>query len=501
MSPEGPTSDAQKRSLDVKFAGGLAWTAGVKWTTQLVTWGSLVIVARLLSTADYGVGEMAGTLTIMSNVLAEFGVGTAVLHMPELSRKTLAQLHTFSCLMCTGVFVLAALASPLVASFYHSTHVAFFVANNLGLLITGVQAVPMGLLSRDMDYRRLSLAEAAMVIVQSMVTVITAWLGWGYWALFAGAVAGKVTAAILVSVWKHVGFAWPRWRDIRAPVELGRQAAVGRVAWSLYTQADGIVVGRVLGPSVLGVYRMAMNLASAPSEKVSTLLMRTVTPLFANVQFDRALVRRYYLIVTETLTLIVMPLMLGLVFVAPAVPIVLGAKWTPAIAPIRWLAFFMILRTLSTLTEQVLISQRLTRFTMRMSILNFVVMPLAFIAAARWQGTSGVAAAWIFLSPVTIFPLLFVLLRHIELPAREYAAAIFPAVAGTGAMCLALIGLNRLLQADSWPPALRLAALVGAGGIVYGAVVFGFFRGRLQRYMNFLSSLRNGKEMAVPAVP
>ena len=82
-----------QRNLDARFAGGLAWTAGAKWATQILTWASLLAVARLLSPSDYGVGQMAGTLTVVSNVMAEFGIGTAVLHMPELSRKTLAQLH------------------------------------------------------------------------------------------------------------------------------------------------------------------------------------------------------------------------------------------------------------------------------------------------------------------------------------------------------------------------------------------------------------------------
>ena len=62
-----------------------------------------------------------------------------------------------------------------------------------------------------------------------------------------------------------VPFGRPRWKEIRAPIQLGRQAAIGRLAWACYTQADGIVVGRVLGDSTLGVYRMGMNLASAPA--------------------------------------------------------------------------------------------------------------------------------------------------------------------------------------------------------------------------------------------
>ena len=498
---EPGTADEQRRELDIRVLRGLSWTAGAKWATQLITWGSLLFLVRILTPADYGIGAMAGTLAIVSNVMAEFGVGTAVLHMPELSRRTLAQLHLYSCLLCTGVFVLATLAAPLVASFYHTNHLAFFIATNTLLFLTGFEAVPMGLLAREMDYRRLSLAEAAAVLVQSLVTIVTALLGWGYWALLAGGAAGKTTATIMVCSWKHVGFAWPRWKDIRAPVELGRQAAISRVAWSLYAQADGIVVGRVLGAPVLGVYGKAMDMASAPAEKISTLLMRTASPLFANVKDDRFLVRRYYLILAEILSLVTMPLMLGLMMVAPlAVQVVFGSRWLGASGPVRWLAIFMIVRTMGTLTEQVLISQFRTRFTMRMSLVNFVLMPIAFIAGARWMGTVGVAAAWVLLAPFTIVPLLIVLFRAIELPYSQYLAALTPAIAGSAAMCLTLFGFNNWVWLAQWPAGTRLSVLVLAGAIVYSTVLLGFFRERIWRYVRFLNGARKGQMFSPPEI-
>jgi len=496
--------EQRKRNLDLKFVGGLAWTAGAKWATQFLTWASILILARLLSPSDYGLGEMAGLYFNITNVLAEFGIGTAVLHMPELSRKALSQLHLFSCLLCTALFALATLGTPLVASFFRSSdHLLFFMVGNTSLFITGFQAVPMGLLQRDMDYRRLSLAEAAAVTVQSVVMVITAWLGWGAWALMAGASAGKITSAVMVCSWKHVGFSWPRWQEIRAPLNLGRQLALGRLAWAAYTQADVVVIGRILGGEVLGIYRMAMNLASAPAEKISTLIMRTASPLFANVMNDRPLVRRYYLIMAEVLSLVVMPLMLGLAIVAPqAVPVVLGAKWLGAVAPLRWLAIFMILRTMGILSEQVLVSQLLTRFTMRMSILNLFVMPAAFVLTAKWLGTGGVASAWLILSPITLFPLLFVLLRKIELPWSQYLGALFPAMAGSAAMVIVVGGLSRWQPVASLPPWMMLACLVAAGGGIYAAILLAFFRERVVRYLRFLKDMRKGEgqETPVPAM-
>jgi teichuronic acid exporter len=495
-----PDKLQDQRNLDAKFAGGLAWTAGAKWATQLLTWASVLAVARLLSVSDVGIGEIAGMFVGITNVLAEFGIGTAVLHMPELDRRTLGQLHLFSMLLCTGIFGVSVLLAPALAWFFRSNHVAFFALTSAGFLITGVQAVPFGLLQRDMDYRRLALLEALGVMVAAVVTVTTAWYGWGFWALLAGPAAGKISSAALLCFWKQVPFAWPRWNDIRKPVEMGRHVAIGRVAAAAYNLADGVVIGRTMGEAVLGTYRMAMNLASAPAEKISSLIMRTATPLFANVMDDLPLARRYYLIIGEVLSLSVTPMMVGLAIVAPqAVSLVLGTKWVAAAGPLRWLGLFMIMRVLGTLAEQVLVSRLLTRFTMRMSILNFAIMPLAFIVAARWKGPNGVAAAWLVLSPVTIVPLLIILMRSIKLSYREYAMSLIPALAGSAVMCLALFGLNGRLP-GSWPLAIRVAVQISVGGTAYAAFILCFFRGRVLRYVNFISSLRKPNRTSEPVV-
>jgi Polysaccharide biosynthesis C-terminal domain len=148
---------------------------------------------------------------------------------------------------------------------------------------------------------------------------------------------------------------------------------------------------------------------------------------------------------------------------------------------------------LSVLAEQVLVSQRLTRFTMRMSILSFAIMPVAFFLAARWNGPSGVAAAWLTLSPLTIVPLLIIVLRSIKLSFREYALALLPSVAGSTFMCIAVYAAAHWLSSMSWPMAVRLAIQVSAGGAVYAGVILCFFRGRVLRYVNFLLSLRKGR--------
>jgi PST family polysaccharide transporter len=480
------------QSLDKAFAGGVAWTAGVKYLSQIFTWASLLLTARLLSPVEFGISEKAAIFTVVTSVLAEFGLATAVLQMRDLPERAVRQLHGASCLIGVGAWMLSMLAVPLLTSFFNLPGLGLlFAANNLSFLITGFQAVPMALLQRDLDYRRLSLIEASLVLVQSAVTVAAAFAGWSYWSLFAGAFAGKTCATILLWYWKPVPLAAIHWPEIRPALQMGSHIAVSRLAWSTYTQSDGIVIGRVLGDASMGSYRMAMNLASAPAEKTSMLLMRAAGPLFARVQSELDQVRRYFLILSEMLLLILLPLMLGLALVAEeAIPVILDPRWLPAIMPLRWLAVYMTLRPLGTLAEQVLISQRQTRFTMQMSVLSFCVLPAGFLVAALWKGPTAVAAAWLVLAPLTILPLFYKLLRTIHLPLRELLSALWPAVAACIPMVPAVWFLRAALLSQGRSLITVLACEVLVGGLVYGAVLLAFFRPRLQRYQRFASQLR-----------
>jgi O-antigen/teichoic acid export membrane protein len=323
-------------------------------------------------------------------------------------------------------------------------------------------------------------------------------MGWSYWSLTAGVGVGRLVRGLLLHYWRPVSFARPHWADLGKPLRFGSQVALSRLAWSTYTLSDGIVVGRVLGDSVLGVYRMALNLAAAPAFKVSQLLMGTAAPLFAKVQADLPLMRRYYLIMVEILMLTLLPLMLGLTMVAPeAIPAVLGRQWLNAIVPLQWLAVFMTLRILGILHEQVLISQGLSGFSMRLSMLSLVILPAAFWAAATWFGSSGVAAAWIFLAPVTILPLIIRVLVAIRLPVMDLLRAMLPAAAGCVPMVAALFFLRDWLADRSYAPAAALAVETVGGGAVYLAVLFTGFRPRIMRYLNFLRDVR--RDAALPA--
>src|SRR5271156_2364397 len=74
---------ADLRNLDTALVRGVAWTAAVKWLTQVLTWGMTVIVARVLAPSDYGLVGMAAIYINLFTLFSEFGIGTAVVSLQD----------------------------------------------------------------------------------------------------------------------------------------------------------------------------------------------------------------------------------------------------------------------------------------------------------------------------------------------------------------------------------------------------------------------------------
>jgi teichuronic acid exporter len=489
------------RKLDVEFVGGLAWTAGAKGVTQAVTWLATLIAAHMLSTADFGLVAIAAIVGTLTNMLAEFGIGIAVLHMLELDRRVLAQLNTVSLIFCSTAFGFSVLIAPYFASFYRSDQLRMLVIiNSLGFFITAVQAVPLGLMQRDMDYRRLSMAESLSVIVQAVATVGSVFAGLGYWSLVTGPLAGKATGAGITAYWKPVGFAWPRWNSVRVHMRFGMEVALSRIASTAYSQSDGLIIGKMLGDSALGAYQMAMTVAQAPAEKIGQLIMRVAGPLFAKIQEDRTLVRRYFLFITDALALSIFPLVFGMAVVAPEmVDAVLGPKWQAAILPLQWLAIFTAMRTMNGLMTQVLTSLRFTTYSLWISILSFVVMPVSFFFAAHW-GAGAVAATWTLTAPLLMLPPALKLFREINCTIWDYLRILAPALVGSAVMVAGVLVLKKTVLPAAWLPIWRLAIEVSLGGFLYAGILFAFYRPLMMRYIQFFLRLRKDKDAALIAV-
>lgn len=452
------------------LASGLAWTTGAKLATQILTWGSVFFAARMLTPADFGMIEMVGLTSTVAQVLAEFGLGGAVLQMRELDRVRLRQIHTIilglGVAMCLALLVLA----PWITDFFHQPKLLLmFRVHGISFVVIALQTMPMALLQRDMDYRRLALSEALQALVQGLLTILTAIMGWGYWGLWFAPNISRLVQTVQLLMVKPMGFAWPRRQMIEEPLRFGMQVAGSRVANTLYSQIDIVLIGHFMGERALGLYRLAMNFGTAPAEKVGFFVMRVTGPLFARLQDNPEQMGRYALVINELLALVLLPVTFGLALTAPElVETVVGKQWMDAVPVIRVLSFLAAIRIFSSLQQQVLTSLRETKLLLWISLGNFVVMPVLFYLAVPF-GLTAIAGVWVVGALVASIPTVNGMCERLALGRWKYLVSLGPAIVGSIVLSLGVEGIRQLLP--EWGLTVRLAVLVATGVIAYGAVM------------------------------
>ena len=463
----------------------------MKWAIQVVSWASTVIIARLLTPSDYGLMGMAAVYLGLVALVNEFGLTAAILRGRNLDDSQIAQIGGFGIALGAAFCLVSMGAAIPISHFYGEPAVRVIITIlSLNFLFSSVSVLPRSLLARELDFKRLAWIDGATNIVQMAITIVLAFLGFRYMALVFGSLVGRIAGAVLANLARPHRVAIPReFRAISESVLVGWHVVVGRVSWYTYQNADFAIVGRVLGKVALGAYTIGWEIATLPVERVSALVGQVTPGVFSTVQADRPALRRYYLAVIEGLAFITFPGAVGIALTAPLlVPVLLGDKWAAAVVPLQLLAFYAGLRSIDTVTPQVLIYTGHSRQSMWYTVLAAVVLPVLFLAGTRW-GLAGVAFVWIVAYPVVVFPIYRLVFRILDLSPRMYARNLWPATSGTALMAIAV------LAARHWLPAgldirVRLVSEIAVGVVVYALSMLAFHRKRIRAAVAPLLAVR-----------
>ena len=478
-------------TMDRHLVAGIAWTAAAKWSTQILSWASTLIVARLLVPSDFGLIGMATLYLGVVQIFSEAGLGTAVLTLRDLTEDQIAQINTVSLLSgAVALGISCAVAAPLGRFFRAPQLPAVVVVMSTVFVISALRTVPYSLLQKEMRFKLLSVFETAQALAQATGTLVIALMGLGYWALVLGNIIGATVSMALNIAWRRRGFRRPHLRSLQRALQFSWHVLVARLSWYGYSNADFLVAGRMLGAAPLGAYTFAWNLATMPVEKVTDLVTRVTPAFFSAVQDEHAALRRYLRTLTEGLSLFTFPATIGLGMVAPEfVNLVLGKKWLGVIAPLELLAFYASFRSIATLLPQVLTVVRETRFVMWDTFAALILLPSAFFVGSRW-GTIGIAWGWVVAYPFIAVPLFVRAFRRIEMPVREYLGALSPAVNGAVAMVV-FVGALKWALPPAWSLYLRFSVELLAGAAGYSLVVALLHGDRVRAFIRLAQRVRS----------
>lgn len=451
---------------------GALWSIGRESVTQLLGIPTTVVLARVLSPADFGIAAAATVFTLLGKRLGNMGLNTALVRMKEVREEHRASVFVVNMVVGLATWAILMVSAPWIGSFYRDDRVsaALRLASTI-FLVNFFGAVEHAALQRDMKFKQIAIVEWTYPAVAMPVSLGMAWAGWGYWSL----VAGQVIASIATTGTKVY---FGRWRPSLAVTRRGLVETLpfgmGIYAKRLLTYAgenlDSLIVGGLFGVTSLGYYDKAFNAADNLSNRMgfgSAAMFR----IFAIIQEDRARLVRAYSKAVLAGTITTLPVFAGLIVAAHEfIVVVFGQKWLPAVVPFQFLCAAGALRIVTSYASAAVQANGQIWGEVWRKIAQ-VLLLVALVLAFRPLGIQG-AAIGVFLCTLVLTVLMQGLVgRIVGLSIREIVTPMVPGcfAAAVTAVVVGVVTATTKYLAATTPDWLLLILQLSAGAGVWAA--------------------------------
>ncbi len=381
-------------SLTHRAAHATWWSAleiTARYGVQFVV---MIVLARLLTPADFGLIAMLLVFTTFAALLVDAGFGTALVQRQQTTDDDETTVFLTSLCMAVVLAAILWMAAPAIAAFYSQptltplTRLLLFV-----LPLSALAAVPDALLTQRLDFRARANAEIIASLCSGVLAVALAWQGFGVWSLAWQAIAAIGMRALLL--WLFSGWR-PRGRfdtsSFRGLFRFGGYMLMANLLNTFSIRLQSLLIGRMFDSRALGYYTLAQNTEQAPAQFMSGVLNRVGLPVLSTVADQPAKLIGALRLSLRVAIFVFVPCMVGIAVVAHSLIIVLyGSRWTPAAPLLSVLAIAGMFWPLHVLNLAAIGALGRSDLVFKLGIIKRVVS-IPLIVAGSFYGV--LAVAW-----------------------------------------------------------------------------------------------------------
>jgi len=464
------------KGLESRLARGGVWMVAMKFGVKVLGFVSTMIVARILTPADYGIVAIAIGIVGIMEVLGELGFDMALIRNREATDAHYNTAWTLNFVRGCIFAVLILLFADVIVGWFNAPQAAtllrFLALVPLLDAITNIGVVNFRKeFQFDRDFK-LTLASKGIEICAAISAAV---LLRNYWALAIGMIVGQAATVIIgyrMSSYRP-RFDMSRWREI-----LGFSGWIFgyNITFAMSWRLDNLMLGRLLPPASVGLFSNSISIAALPSMDLVMPIARVLYPGFSAITADHDRLKRMYLRSLAVTLSVALPLTYGLAALAdPVVMVLLGSQWREADEILSVAAAAFGLSMLLSGGDPLLIASGASRALFFRGLIRMIVRPTALYFLVTAHGLAG--AGWALWCAIGVDVLIgtYLLQRTLRFSFAEWISELYRPLLATAGMYLALIAVVDSHAPDIAAALGTLAAGVPLGALLYGALLLGLW--------------------------
>jgi len=446
-----------------------------------------VILARLLSPAEFGIVAIARMVINYANNFTNFGFNTALIQKEQINKDQINSVFTFNLTISLVLALLTAGFSQQLAGFFNNPAVGPVLKwMSLYYIITTFYYIPVAILKREISYKTISVVEFIQGVLTSVFAIVLAYKNYSYWSIVIPALVVPVFSLIVYMrktrwvpkiVFKHEVmkeiYSFGFWNFLRNQLNL------------LVAKVDYFVIAKYLSASGLGIYEKAFEFTNRTLSGVTKPINSIYFSTFSRLQSDKQALKEVLFQGISLLATVSYPLLFGIIIIAPYfVYSLLGDKWALSVVPMQILAAAGIFRVLLGMITSVNVAIGRYKIQTQFNMINSGIFVVLCFTLVRF---GILAITWSFLgfSVLGFLFSFFILRKTLQLKLWELGSSFAYALLGSAIMAglVYIFSVNVFTDVHSvW----HFSALAGIGALVYGSwSVFLYKTGKLKLSLKF----------------
>ncbi|MCX4030035.1 lipopolysaccharide biosynthesis protein [Endozoicomonas sp. SM1973] len=475
------------KTFTQKAKTALFWTATARFGAQLFSWASTFLVIRYINSTAYGIISLAEISFSLFVLISSNGLAESLIQAKELSKNQIRNLLGFYILICAILFMVhISIARPLTEYFSEPALFEVLIALSFTFLLIPWIALPSALLSREMDFKKKSIADLIASILSAAIALTMAINNFQHWALVTSMIFMFVYQAVSYCVIaKFIVVPSFQFTNIKHFIAFGSIITLTSIIWSLYTKVDLLIAGRFLTTEQIGIFAVAASLAMLPMTKLIPIIGQVAFPLYSKKQQNQHEIKYYFLKSQRLGGIISFPIFFGMAATGYyTLPLILGDKWSDTALPFTLLCLVVPLRFSMNLFSPATKGIGKPKVNLLNTIIMITSLSIGVIVFIDY-GILGLVLAWLVVTPIQFIFCTNISCKALNISFKEFLQNLLPGFLASTIM--AILVLLFYFKTYGWLSDFQIfMAAIIIGAITYLTLLSLFFKETLKELTSFI---------------
>jgi O-antigen/teichoic acid export membrane protein len=392
----GYTKDAVK---------GISWVGAFRVTTRGVSFARTIVLARILTPAQFGIFGIATLIISFLEILTETGINVFLIQKKDRVEEYINTAWVVSIFRGIIIAFVVALLAPVISGIFNSpesTNAIYLIS--VVALLRGFINPSLVKFQKELRFNHEFRFKFAVFVLDSTVAILVSLITKSAIGMVWGLIAGAALEVVLSFLFLKPRPTWNyNSKQFGEIVRSGKWITGAGIFQFLFRQGDDAIVAKIMGENSLGIYQVAYKIASLPISEITDVFGRVTFPLYVKIADDKRRLQKAFMKTTTVTSVLAISIGIFLfVFGQQLILLLLGDKWIAVVPLVRILSIFGVVQAITNSMNAFLLALEKQRYVTVSSLVQVTVLIALIFPLIATRGLFGAALAPLVSSLITL---------------------------------------------------------------------------------------------------